>query len=776
MPSIPEITTSIENHQTMVLDTHARKSQFQRNARGQLIRYAGGFSVVYPYITSSGEKWAFRCWHAKLGDTKKRSEAISATIQRARLPFLCGFTYTEKGIIVEGTTYPTTRMQWIDGVTIKKYLCSTSASTQKILDIASQFLQLIKKMHERKFAHGDLQHGNILVGNDGKLYLVDYDSFFCPELEGEKDIITGLKDYQHPQRGKNRYASEKIDYFSELIIYTSILGIAYRPELINKYKVEDSEHLLFEAKDFEDITHSTIYQDLKGLGAIFPVLLNILEIYLSKRRIEDLEPFDIIMERMTKAPEISEFCYSPSKELYVGDEIKLSWAVNGEAKSYIDGVYESKNYCERRLAEEGNNTFTLKVSNGFKETRRTLGIKAYPLPNIDLSASNVTLHKNTSEEATITWKVENASKVLLCHDGSSEEIEHSGNKRTSPQKTTKYTIEAIGLDGKRRVEKTITIGVYSPAEVSFTADKNTVLSKRAVELSWSVSNAKKIELIGWGKVPNKDHKTIEPEKDTTYTLKVTDAFGTKEHRLRIKTLPLPKIKFSTNKKKLNKDKGEAATLSWDIQNGTSMTLEYAQLKESIEGTGKKEIQLNETTKILIRCLALDKETAFEEEVTIYVFSEARILFSTNRQYTIPEVPIEVSWNVLNSKKVELKDYGVVQASGKKEIKIKEETTITLIVTDEFSTQEKSITIKMLPLPTVKSLSIPVPELNKPLNISINIPEPETRICFPQITLPNVDFKVPSPPDMDGVYDTISSETRPSLFSEIKSLFFHYFNR
>lgn len=776
MPSIPEITTSIENHQTMVLDTHARRSQFQRNARGRLIRYAGGFSVVYPYITSSGEKWAFRCWHAKLGDTKKRSEAISATIQKARLPFLCDFTYTEKGIIVEGTTYPTTRMQWIDGVTIKKYLCSNSASKQEILDIASQFLQLTKKMHERKFAHGDLQHGNILVGNDRKLYLVDYDSFFCPELEGEKDIITGLKDYQHPQRGKNRYASEKIDYFSELIIYTSILGIAYRPELINKYKVEDSEHLLFEAKDFEDITHSKIYQDLKGLGAIFPALLNILEIYLSKRKIEELEPFDIIMERMTKAPEISEFCYSPSKELYVGDEVKLSWEVNGEAKSYIDGVYEAKNYCERRLAEEGNNTFTLKVSNGFKDARRTLVIKAYPLPNIDLSASNVTLHKNTSEEATITWKVENASQIFLCHDGNTEEIEHSGNKRTSPQKTTKYTIEAIGLDGKRRFEKTITIGVYSPAEVSFTADKNTVLSKRAVELSWSVSNAKKVELIGWGKVPNKDHKTIQPEKDTTYRLKVTDAFGTKEHHLRIKTLPLPKIKFRTNKKKLNKDKGETATLSWDIQNGTSMTLEYAQLKESIEGTGEKEIRLNETTKILIQCLALDQETTFEEEVTIYVFSEAKILFTTNRQYTIPEVPIEVSWNVLNSKKVELKDYGVVQASGKKELKIKEETTITLIVTDEFSTQEKSITIKMLPLPTVKSISIPVPELNKPLNISINIPEPETRICFPQITLPNVDFKVPSPPDMDGVYDTISSETRPSLFSEIKSLFFHYFNR
>lgn len=771
---IQEIINSV-SVPTLIKDDFIRKGKFRKLRNGDFQAYVGGYSVVFP-VDINGEKWAFRCWHTTLDDAIWRIKLLSTELKHANIPYLLDYDFIESGITVGGKNYPTTRMKWIDGTTIKDYIFENRNSREKLLHLADQFLKMIKDMHAHSFAHGDLQHGNILVNEKGELVLVDYDSFYCPKFSGAKDIIAGLKDYQHPARQTNKYISEKVDYFSELIIYTSILGIAYRPELINKYKVEDSEHLLFEAKDFEDITHSTIYQDLKGLGAIFPVLLNILEIYLSKRRIEDLEPFDIIMERMTKAPEISEFCYSPSKELYVGDEVELSWAVNREAKSYIDGVYEAKNYCERRLAEEGNNTFTLKVSNGFKDTQRTLEIKAYPLPNIDLYASNVALHKNTSEEATITWKVENASKVLLCHDGSTEEIEHSGNKRTSPQKTTKYTIETIGLDGKRRFEKTITIGVYSPAEVSFTADKNTVLSKRAVELSWSVSNAKKVELIGWGKVPNKDHKTIQPEKDTTYRLKVTDAFGTKEHHLRIKTLPLPKIKFRTNKKKLNKDKGETATLSWDIQNGTSMTLEYAQLKESIEGTGEKEIRLNETTKILIQCLALDQETTFEEEVTIYVFSEAKILFTTNRQYTIPEVPIEVSWNVLNSKKVELKDYGVVQASGKKELKIKEETTITLIVTDEFSTQEKSITIKMLPLPTVKSISIPVPELNKPLNISINIPEPETRICFPQITLPNVDFKVPSPPDMDGVYDTISSETRPSLFSEIKSLFFHYFNR
>ena len=248
MPTIPSIRTSVENKEVLVLDEHAKKSTFRRDARGRLIAYAGGFSVVFSYDLPDGTKWAFRCWHSDISNTQKRYETISEAIQKAHLAFLCDFDYIEKGINVEGIIYPTTRMRWIEGITIKEYICKYRQSKDKLIALAENFLAMTRSLHEQSLAHGDLQHGNILVSNDHQLYLVDYDSFYCPQLKGEEDTVTGLPDYQHPARKSNKAVSEKLDYFSELIIYLSILAIAESPSLVDKYKVENAllRHPLFE--------------------------------------------------------------------------------------------------------------------------------------------------------------------------------------------------------------------------------------------------------------------------------------------------------------------------------------------------------------------------------------------------------------------------------------------------------------------------------------------------------------------------------------------------
>ena len=241
MPTIPSIRTSVENKDVLVLDYHAKNGTFERDARGRLIAYTGGFSVVFPYRTANGEKWAFRCWHSDIKNTKKRYETISDTIKKANLSFLCEFQYIDKGINVEGNIYPTTRMRWIDGITIKDYICQNRNSKGLLIALADNFLKMTQALHAQSLAHGDLQHGNILVDNNHQLYLVDYDSFYCPQLKGEADTVTGLADYQHPARISNKSVSEKLDYFSELIIYLSILAIAEDPSLVDKYKVADAD-------------------------------------------------------------------------------------------------------------------------------------------------------------------------------------------------------------------------------------------------------------------------------------------------------------------------------------------------------------------------------------------------------------------------------------------------------------------------------------------------------------------------------------------------------
>ena len=212
MPTIPSIRTSIENKDVLVLDDHAKNGTFERDARGRLVAYAGGFSVVFPYKTANGEKWAFRCWHSDIKNSKKRYETISDSIKKSHLSFLCEFQYIDKGINVEGTIYPTTRMRWIDGITIKDYICKNRNSKDVLIALADNFLKMTQALHAQSLAHGDLQHGNILVDKNHQLYLVDYDSFYCPKLKGEADTVTGLADYQHPARISNKTVSEKLDY------------------------------------------------------------------------------------------------------------------------------------------------------------------------------------------------------------------------------------------------------------------------------------------------------------------------------------------------------------------------------------------------------------------------------------------------------------------------------------------------------------------------------------------------------------------------------------
>lgn len=42
MPTLPSIRTSIENNQSLVIDSFARQGIFRRDKRGRLVAYTGG--------------------------------------------------------------------------------------------------------------------------------------------------------------------------------------------------------------------------------------------------------------------------------------------------------------------------------------------------------------------------------------------------------------------------------------------------------------------------------------------------------------------------------------------------------------------------------------------------------------------------------------------------------------------------------------------------------------------------------------------------------------
>jgi len=266
------------------------------------IQYTGGFTAVFPFIDCSGKKIAVRCWHKDINEAKKRSFAISEYLNKEKNPYFVNFKYTDNAIVIKQELHPIIVMEWIEGKPLKEYI-NENTNQNSILQLAERFKEMVAELHKKGIAHGDLQHGNILVKADGSLVLVDYDSMYVEPLKGMSDTIKGLPGYQHPARMKNQYLNPKLDYFSELIIYLSLLIFADNPQLWQKYY--DTEDLLFSKDDFANIKSSDIYKKYyNSSNTTIAELMQKLEESLLKTDIQQLLPLeDLLVDRVAQTIE-----------------------------------------------------------------------------------------------------------------------------------------------------------------------------------------------------------------------------------------------------------------------------------------------------------------------------------------------------------------------------------------------------------------------------------------------------------------------------------------
>ncbi|MEZ4533615.1 MAG: hypothetical protein R3D26_01185 [Cyanobacteriota/Melainabacteria group bacterium] len=75
------------------------------------------------------------------------------------------------------------------GLPLDQYLNKVVGDYSKLDSLQSQFRLLIKRMYDRRIAHGDLQHGNILIEDD-RMVLVDYDGMYVPSPVGLRECRT----------------------------------------------------------------------------------------------------------------------------------------------------------------------------------------------------------------------------------------------------------------------------------------------------------------------------------------------------------------------------------------------------------------------------------------------------------------------------------------------------------------------------------------------------------------------------------------------------------
>ncbi len=265
------------------------------------VMYTGGYCAVFPFITEN-RKYAVRCWHASLNDTQTRTCKIAEYISKVKLPYFVDFEYVEEGIATSKGVMPIVIMDWVDAKPLKTYIAEIINNSSALELLASNFLLMVKELHVNGISHGDLQHGNIMVRSNGNLVLVDYDSMYVPSLKGYPNEISGLRGYQHPARWTTKEASPKADYFSELIIYTSIIALSIYPELWDDLQIYDKDTLIFSS---EDITSKGVSEIFVRLSKDFYLkeLVDLIRDALTFSSIEDLKPLESIEPNVCREKE-----------------------------------------------------------------------------------------------------------------------------------------------------------------------------------------------------------------------------------------------------------------------------------------------------------------------------------------------------------------------------------------------------------------------------------------------------------------------------------------
>ncbi|MGV9834298.1 hypothetical protein ACWDUL_08895 [Nocardia niigatensis] len=225
---------------------------------------SGGFAATFQIANpTSGRSYAVRCFHKLSNDThfEQRYVAVADFVRtHPELEFLVDVQYDRTGIVVGTETYPTVRMPWVQGDPLGDWVDDHFDEPDAIEEVRANLARAVSRLRATNAAHGDLQHGNIMVGADRSVTLIDYDGMYLPALAPYGASERGHPNYQHPDRDGDTF-DESLDTFSAFVIDLSLRAIAHDDGLWDRFG-GTGQNLLFTASDFADPGKSDVFNTL----------------------------------------------------------------------------------------------------------------------------------------------------------------------------------------------------------------------------------------------------------------------------------------------------------------------------------------------------------------------------------------------------------------------------------------------------------------------------------------------------------------------------------
>ncbi|OAA29387.1 hypothetical protein UG55_100218 [Frankia sp. EI5c] len=263
LPTLLDYQQAVQVPRLAFLDDQLRRSVPRLTPLGMPAVATGGFALTFD-VSHAGRRYAVRCFHRHSDNLELRYACIADFVRSSALDFLVGVDYLPAGIRVRDHCWPIVRMEWIDGVRLDDWAQENLDRPARLDRVRASLHTAVAELRRRGAAHGDLQHGNILVLPDASIRLVDYDGMYLPALGALGASERGHRNYQHPDRS-NQY-DVTLDRFAQEVIAVSLAALARDPGLWREFNT--GENLILSAADFADPASSALFARLERMPTV----------------------------------------------------------------------------------------------------------------------------------------------------------------------------------------------------------------------------------------------------------------------------------------------------------------------------------------------------------------------------------------------------------------------------------------------------------------------------------------------------------------------------
>jgi hypothetical protein len=271
-PLATDFNVMLQRPDAAFRDAELKTCTIDRDGNNQPRAWSGSFAAVYKGVLSGGKgSVAIRVFSTAADERRERYEQIRDYLDKHALRCMVKFRYSDSGIrcAKDGKWYPLVTMDWVQGHTLYDWVrekCQ-QRGTSALSRACDDWIEMIQELAGASIAHGDLQHGNVMVTGSNQFKLVDYDCMCVPTLVGRRNLEIGVEPYQNPQRDETTELFPGLDNFSAIFILTALRAFAAKPDLWGTY-VEKSgtdryDKLLFRRTDFDNPHQSILFGELR---------------------------------------------------------------------------------------------------------------------------------------------------------------------------------------------------------------------------------------------------------------------------------------------------------------------------------------------------------------------------------------------------------------------------------------------------------------------------------------------------------------------------------